>query len=655
MTVQVFMQPFGSYITDANLMYLYKKQLDGKPVIGYFAETNNEYRSFVTEKERDESLEALLSEFSANEFPCVYSEYLGVYINVKYIAKYEIESNTPTTVNVYFANNKVYVRTFKSESLANSCIEELTKLIKENGSSGGGGSGEIPDYTTLSNKPSINSVELEGNKTLDDLGIQPKGDYATKSEIPVVPTKTSELTNDSGFITSIPDEYVTDSELTAKEYITKDVNNLTNYTPTSSLSPVATSGSYNDLTNKPVIPEEYVLPTASTTVLGGVKVDGSTITIQDGVISSTASGGGTTDYTNLSNKPQINSVELTGNKSLADLGIQAAGEYALKSEIPTVPTKTSELQNDSGFLTSAPVASVNGETGTVIVKSIQDSNTNSIMYKLWVGSKEQYDAIETKDEETLYYIKKDGTPIDIYELLDKKQDKLTVGTGISIVVDSEAGTSTINNTMPNVQSDWNATDGLSVILNKPTIPTKNSQLENDSDYVTLTELAEEGYAKDSELSVVAKSGSYNDLTNKPTIPPAYTLPTASSSVLGGVKIGNGLSVSGDGTISVDSSTNTPIEDLTDFATGIQEDKIYKSTITAATTIVLPTVTNKVVTHSIIIYLSVGEGGSVADFGTTNFYNTEKPVPATGESYDLAYVYNPIRDGWVLNAIKVNTL
>ena len=158
------------------------------------------------------------------------------------------------------------------------------------------------------------------------------------------------------------------------------------------------------------------------------------------------------------------------------------------------------------------------------------------------------------------------------------------------------------------------------------------------------------------MSVVAKSGSYNDLTNKPTIPPAYTLPTASSSVLGGVKIGSGLAVSGDdGTISVESSTNTPIEDLTDFATGIQEDKIYKSTITSATTIVLPTVTNKAVTHSIIIYLSVGEGGSVADFGTTNFYNTEKPVPATGESYDLAYVYNPIRDGWVLNAIKVNTL
>lgn len=37
------------------------------------------------------------------------------------------------------------------------------------------------------------------------------------------------------------------------------------------------------------------------------------------------------------------------------------------------------------------------------------------------------------------------------------------------------------------------------------------------------------------FATVATSGSYNDLKNKPTIPAAYTLPTASSSTLGGVK------------------------------------------------------------------------------------------------------------------------
>lgn len=41
--------------------------------------------------------------------------------------------------------------------------------------------------------------------------------YALKTELP---TKTSDLTNDSGFLTSIPSEYVTDSELTGKGYQT---------------------------------------------------------------------------------------------------------------------------------------------------------------------------------------------------------------------------------------------------------------------------------------------------------------------------------------------------------------------------------------------------------------------------------------------------
>lgn len=63
------------------------------------------------------------------------------------------------------------------------------------------------------------------------------------------------------------------------------------------------------------------------------------------------------------------------------------------------------------------------------------------------------------------------------------------------------------------------------------------------------------YTKTTDLSVVAKSGSYNDLSNKPTIPSAYTLPNATSSTLGGVKVGSNISVS-NGTISVTKSNVT---------------------------------------------------------------------------------------------------
>lgn len=63
------------------------------------------------------------------------------------------------------------------------------------------------------------------------------------------------------------------------------------------------------------------------------------------------------------------------------------------------------------------------------------------------------------------------------------------------------------------------------------------------------------YAKATDLSAVAKSGSYNDLSNKPTIPSAYTLPNATSSTLGGVKVGSNISVS-NGTISLTKSNVT---------------------------------------------------------------------------------------------------
>lgn len=76
--------------------------------------------------------------------------------------------------------------------------------------------------------------------------------------------------------------------------------------------------------------------------------------------------GGTTNYNELSGKPKINGVELIGNKTTEDLGIEAGKEVYIGSEEPTdedvviwvdpseeadkIPTKTSELENDSGFV-----------------------------------------------------------------------------------------------------------------------------------------------------------------------------------------------------------------------------------------------------------------------------------------------------------------
>lgn len=56
-----------------------------------------------------------------------------------------------------------------------------------------------------------------------------------------------------------------------------------------------------------------------------------------------------------------------------------------RQSIPTVPTNVSAFTNDAGYLTSAPVSSVNGQTGAVtglqttgnLVTSVSSSSTNS--------------------------------------------------------------------------------------------------------------------------------------------------------------------------------------------------------------------------------------------------------------------------------------
>ena len=66
------------------------------------------------------------------------------------------------------------------------------------------------------------------------------------------------------------------------------------------------------------------------------------------------------------------------------------------------------------------------------------------------------------------------------------------------------------------------------------------------------------------LKNVAFTASYNDLNDQPTIPDAYTLPTASSGTLGGIKVGNNLTIREDGTLDAEAG-GTSI-DTSNFAT-----------------------------------------------------------------------------------------
>ena len=63
------------------------------------------------------------------------------------------------------------------------------------------------DYTALLNKPQINSIELSGNKTLEELGIQASGDYATTEDTNEIKENYNKLDNQkTNCLTKIPQD-----------------------------------------------------------------------------------------------------------------------------------------------------------------------------------------------------------------------------------------------------------------------------------------------------------------------------------------------------------------------------------------------------------------------------------------------------------------
>jgi hypothetical protein len=84
------------------------------------------------------------------------------------------------------------------------------------------------------------------------------------------------------------------------------------------------------------------------------------------------------------------------------------------------------------------------------------------------------------------------------------------------------------------------------------------------------------------LATVATTGSYTDLINTPTIPAAYTLPTATASTLGGVMVGSGLAISS-GVLSA-TNTNTGTVTSVSLTAGSNKVTVSGSPITSSGTL-----------------------------------------------------------------------
>ena len=227
-----------------------------------------------------------------------------------------------------------YVDT-KISGLVNSAPETLDTLKELSDALG-----NDPNFaTTVANqigtKASKDSVYTKGETdTLLDSKANSVHSHVVSdiTDFPTIPTKTSQLINDSGFLTS------SNGVITSVSW--SDITNKPNF------SKVATSGSYNDLSNKPTIPNVY----------------NKTLTIQkNGTNVATFTSNSNTNVTaNITVPTKVSELsndsgfitgiswdKVTNKPTLAT--VATSGSYTDLSNTPTIPTKLSQLENDMGF------------------------------------------------------------------------------------------------------------------------------------------------------------------------------------------------------------------------------------------------------------------------------------------------------------------
>ena len=153
-----------------------------------------------------------------------------------------------------------------------------------------------------------------------------------------------------------------------------------------------------------------------------------------------------------------------------------------------------------------------------------------------------------------------------------------------------------------VNSDWNASSGVAEILNKPT------------------------------LATVATSGSYNDLTDTPTIPSPYTLPIASANTLGGIKVGQNLSIDANGVLDAQAGGSTYTA-----GNGIsidQNDEISIDTSVVAELSDLPTKTSELTndgSDGTSTYVEASDLATVATSGSYADLSNTPTIPTVNDA------------------------
>ena len=421
---------------------------------------------------------------------------------------------------------------------------------------------KLPDNSTVNIKdyriPGVDTVPTSGsNNLITSGGVYQEledGDWVTTEEYTQIEgvlkdTYTKEEVDE--IIDALPASNITTYDI--QNWNDKVSNIQADWTATTgdavilhkpTLATVATSGSYNDLTNKPTIPTEstvagwgFIKQTSGG--VNSVKVGSTTYNPSNGVVSlpaypTTLPASDVSAWAKASTKPTYTATEVGALPSTT-----------------TIPTATTAI-DDNKYIP-------NGTTVDTKIAGLGISNSNLLSgNNVFVRTNANNPLFGLKEGSNLWYCQAASNkfyfgPTSTKALsLDQNGNGNFTGSLTANSIIKSGGTSSqflkadgsvdsntyaLASSVPaaQVQSDWNATSGMGVILNKPTIPaavtestvsgwgfTKNAApgTLNTTATAAQTTSSSEALSGSITLHKVAKTGTYSDLIGTPTIPAA---------------------------------------------------------------------------------------------------------------------------------------
>lgn len=327
----------------------------------------------------------------------------------------------------------------------------------------------------------------------------------TKADSSDIPTKTSDLTNDSGFITSAAVPTKTSDLTNDSGFITNSVNNLTNYY---TKSQTYTQGEVNSLLSAIVIPTK-------TSDLTNDGSDGTSTYVEADDLATVATSG---SYTDLSNRPTIGNATLTIQKNGTNVQTFTANATSNKTANITVPTKTSDLTNDSNFVSNTDYATAS--TGGVVKVGSGLEITNGVLSATGGGTADAVEWDNVLNKPTFSTVATSGSYNDLADkptIPTVNNATLTIqrnSTSVGTFTANASSNKTINITVPTTAADVSALPASTKYGASITVAI------DPSDYKVTTTLKDQdgntlGTAQviDLPLESVVVNGSY-DSTNK---------------------------------------------------------------------------------------------------------------------------------------------